>query len=157
MPIEKTTVPAYKPMGSAKAAMISSPAAEVAVAMVPAVKGPMRSGTLAPRRRKARIRPPYSRNTPLESSILALDGEDDGDGEADVFEGDGVGTAGSGCRSGELVTSGRASSQPRPSPSADSIPVAVPTATTTEAAATMAPRRAARLRSALRAASALGT
>ncbi|GGV47108.1 hypothetical protein GCM10010293_55940 [Streptomyces griseoflavus] len=74
-----------------------------------------------------------------------------GEGDTDTDgEGDG-GTAGSGARRGEEDTSGRASSAPRPSPTAEIIPVAAPTATTTEAAATIVPRRAARRRSVLRA------
>ncbi|GGQ96021.1 hypothetical protein GCM10010280_49440 [Streptomyces pilosus] len=74
-----------------------------------------------------------------------------GEGDTDA-EGEGDGdSAGSGSRRGEEDTSGRASSAPRPSPTAEIIPVAVPTATTTEAAATIVPRRAARRRSVLRA------
>ncbi|GHA30020.1 hypothetical protein GCM10010372_32600 [Streptomyces tauricus] len=80
------------------------------------------------------------------------DTDGEGDGELEVAENEGVGTAGSGCRNGEPDTSGRASSLPLPSSSADIIPVTVPAATTAEASATMAPRRAARRRSARRAA-----
>src|SRR5690606_4334059 len=72
-----------------------------------------------------------------------------GDGDP-VAGGEGEGTAGRGCRSGDEETRGRAPSAPRPSPTAEIIPVAVPTTTTTEAAATIVPRRAARRRSALR-------
>src|SRR5690606_16503040 len=72
------------------------------------------------------------------------------EGGAGVGDGDADGTAGSGSSRGVPVTSGRASSEPRPSPTAWIMPVAVPIATTTEAAATMAPRPAARLRAARR-------
>jgi hypothetical protein len=89
---------------------------------------------------------------PVGGFGFAFGAGDDFDGNADAggLIGDEVGVAGSGRRLGARVTWGFASSEGRPSPSADIIPVMVPTATTTEAAATIAPRRTARLRSALR-------
>ncbi|GAP46967.1 uncharacterized protein SAZU_1704 [Streptomyces azureus] len=84
----------------------------------------------------------------------ALGAEMTGVGEADsVADGDADGTAGRGAMRGDADTSGRlAWSGPRRSSKADSTPATAPVATTTEAATTITPRRAARLRSALRAA-----
>ncbi|GAA2414642.1 hypothetical protein GCM10010255_60860 [Streptomyces coeruleofuscus] len=70
-----------------------------------------------------------------------------------VGDGDADGTAGSGARRGDADTSGcLAWSGPGRSSKADSTPATAPVATTTEAATTIAPRRTARLYSALRAA-----
>jgi hypothetical protein len=88
------------------------------------------------------------------AGLACFFGVADGDADLVVSEGDGDGDGAGGRMSsvGDFVTSGRASFEPRPSSSADTIPVAEPTATTTEAAATMPLRRAARRRSARRSA-----